>query len=50
MKRSRQSLSPFVLAVLGVALALPPIAMGQKDSGGIAGVVRDSGGAVIRLW
>ena len=47
MKRSRQSLSPFVLAVLGVALALPPIAMGQKDSGGIAGVVRDSGGAVI---
>jgi Carboxypeptidase regulatory-like domain/TonB dependent receptor len=47
MKRSRRSLSPFVLAVLVVAIAVPPHAVGQKDSGGIAGVVRDSGGAVI---
>jgi hypothetical protein len=47
MKRSRRSLSPFVLAVLVVAIAVPPRAVGQKDSGGIAGVVRDSGGAVI---
>jgi hypothetical protein len=47
MKRSRRSLSPFVLAVLVVAIAVPPSAVGQKDSGGIAGVVRDSGGAVI---
>jgi hypothetical protein len=47
MKRNRRNLSPFVLAVLVVATALPPIALGQKDSGGIAGVVRDPGGAVI---
>src|SRR6202451_1116479 len=47
MKRSRRSLSPFVLAVLVVAIAVPPRAVGQKDSGGIAGGVRDSGGAVM---
>ncbi len=37
----------FVLAVLFVAIALPPNAVGQKDSGGVEGVVRDSGGAVV---
>jgi hypothetical protein len=47
MKRSGRKLLPFVLAVLVVAAALPPQAFGQKDSGGIAGVVRDSAGAVI---
>lgn len=47
MKRSGRNLLPFVLAVLIAATALPPKAVGQKDSGGIAGVVRDSGGAVI---
>ncbi len=46
MKRTCLNLSPFVLAVL-VVLAVPPLAVGQKDSGGIAGVVRDSGGAVV---
>ncbi len=45
--RNSWNLLPFVLAVLVVALAVPPSAVGQKDSGGIAGVVRDSGGAVI---
>jgi hypothetical protein len=38
---------PFVLAVLVIAIAVPPIAVGQKDSGGVAGVVRDSAGAVV---
>jgi carboxypeptidase family protein len=47
MKRSSRNLLPFVLAVLVAATALPPKAVGQKDSGGIAGVVRDSAGAVI---
>ncbi len=47
MKRSGRNLLPFVLAVLVAATALPPKAVGQKDSGGIAGVVRDSAGAVI---
>jgi Carboxypeptidase regulatory-like domain/TonB dependent receptor len=47
MKRSGQRLSPFVLAVLVAATALPPQAFAQKDSGGIAGVVRDSAGAVV---
>ncbi|MGC2793717.1 MAG: carboxypeptidase-like regulatory domain-containing protein, partial [Candidatus Sulfotelmatobacter sp.] len=47
MKRSGRNLLPFVLAVLVAAMALPPKAVGQKDSGGIAGVVRDSAGAVI---
>ncbi len=37
----------FVLAVLVVATAFPHIALGQKDSGGVEGVVRDSGGAVV---
>src|SRR3984885_8643835 len=45
--RNSWNLLPFVLAVLVVAIAVPPSAVGQKDSGGIAGVVRDSGGAVI---
>ena len=47
MKRICRKLSPFVLAVLVVATALTPIAVGQKDSGGVAGVVRDSSGAVV---
>ncbi|MGA2375471.1 MAG: TonB-dependent receptor [Candidatus Sulfotelmatobacter sp.] len=47
MKRSGRNLLPFVLAVLVAATALPPKAVGQKDSGAIAGVVRDSAGAVI---
>jgi len=47
MKRSGRNLLPFVLAVLVVATALPPLALGQKDSGGVAGVIRDSAGAVI---
>src|SRR5580693_8356535 len=47
MKRSGRNLLPFVLAVLVAATALAPKALGQKDSGGIAGVVRDSAGAVI---
>jgi hypothetical protein len=47
MKRTCRKLSPFVLAVLVVATALTPIAVGQKDSGGVAGVVRDSSGAVV---
>jgi hypothetical protein len=47
MKRTRRNLSPFVLAVLVVAAALTPMAVGQKDSGGVAGVVRDSSGAVV---
>ena len=38
---------PYVLAVLVVAAALPPKGFGQKDSSGIAGVVRDSAGALI---
>jgi len=37
----------FVLAVLVVATALSPMAVGQKDTGGIAGIVRDPGGAVV---
>ncbi len=37
----------FLLAVLVAVTALPPIALGQKDSGGIAGVVRDARGAVV---
>ncbi len=47
MKRICRKLSLFVLAVLVVATALTPIAVGQKDSGGVAGVVRDSSGAVV---
>jgi Carboxypeptidase regulatory-like domain/TonB dependent receptor len=47
MKRTCGNLLPFVLAVLLVALAVPPVALGQKDSGGVAGVVRDSAGAVV---
>src|SRR5580692_6741429 len=47
MKRTCRNLSPFVLAVLLVAMAVPPAALGQKDSGGVAGIVRDSGGAVV---
>jgi hypothetical protein len=47
MKRNGRNLLPFVLAVLVVATALPPMAVGQKDSGGVAGVVRDSAGAVV---
>jgi hypothetical protein len=38
---------PFVLAVLAVATAVPPIALAQKDTGGVEGVVRDSAGAVV---
>ena len=38
---------PFVLAVLLVAMAASPVALGQKDSGAVAGVVRDSAGAVV---
>jgi hypothetical protein len=47
MKRNCRKPLPFVLAVLVVATALTTAAVGQKDSGGIAGVVRDSAGAVI---
>ncbi len=47
MKRSGLNLLPFALAVLVVCTALPPMAVGQKDSGGVAGVVRDSAGAVV---
>jgi Carboxypeptidase regulatory-like domain/TonB dependent receptor len=47
MKKSGRNLLPFVLAVLAVALALTPVAVGQKDSGGVAGVVRDPAGAVV---
>jgi hypothetical protein len=47
MKRTCRKLSPFVLAVLVFATALTPLAVGQKDSGGVAGVVRDSSGAVV---
>jgi hypothetical protein len=47
MKRTCRNLSPFVLAVLLVAMAVPPAALGQKDSGGVAGIVRDSAGAVV---
>jgi hypothetical protein len=47
MKRNCRSFSPFVLAVLLVAMVVPPVALGQKDSGGIAGIVRDPGGAVV---
>jgi len=34
----------FVLALLLPAIILPPSALAQKDTGGIAGVVRDSAG------
>ena len=37
----------FVTAVLLIVAALPVIAVGQKDTGGIAGIVRDPGGAMI---
>lgn len=47
MKISGRNFSPFVLAVLLVSMAVPPAALGQKDSGGITGVVRDSAGAVV---
>jgi hypothetical protein len=47
MKRTCRNPLPFVLAVLVVFTALTHTAIGQKDSGGIAGVVRDSGGAVV---
>ncbi len=45
MKRTCRSFL-FALALL-VAMAVPPVAVGQKDSGGIAGVVRDSAGALV---
>ena len=45
MKRTCRSFLPFVLALLGSMIV--PAAFGQKDSGGIAGVVRDSAGAVV---
>lgn len=47
MKRTCRNLLPVVLAVLLVAMVVPPVALGQKDSGGIAGIVRDSAGAVV---
>ena len=47
MKRTCRNLLPFVLAVLLVAMAVPPAVLGQKDSGGVAGIVRDSAGAVV---
>ena len=47
MKRTCRNLLPFVLAVLVGATALTPSAVGQKDSGGVAGIVRDSAGAVV---
>src|ERR1700691_2154964 len=47
MKRPCRNLLPVVLAVLLVAMAVPPVALGQKDSGAIAGIVRDSAGAVV---
>ena len=47
MKRIGRNLLPFVFAVFVAATALAPKAVGQKDSGGIGGVVRDSAGAVI---
>jgi len=47
MKRTGRSLLPFVLVVLVVATVLQPVALAQKDSGGIAGIVRDSAGAVV---
>jgi len=47
MKRTCRNLLPFVLAVLLAAMAVPPAALGQKDSGGVAGIVRDSAGAVV---
>src|SRR5271169_6171721 len=47
MKRTYRNLLPFVLAVMLVALAAPPAAVGQKDSGGVAGIVRDPAGAVV---
>src|SRR5258708_932107 len=37
----------FVIAVLLIVSAFPGVAVGQKDTSGIAGIVRDSGGAVI---
>jgi hypothetical protein len=47
MKRTYRNLLPFVLAVMLVAMAAPPAAVGQKDSGGVAGIVRDPAGAVV---
>ncbi|HXO30837.1 MAG TPA: TonB-dependent receptor [Candidatus Acidoferrales bacterium] len=47
MKRTCRNLLPVVLAVLLVAMAAPPVALGQKDSGEIAGIVHDSAGAVV---
>jgi hypothetical protein len=47
MKRTCRNLLPFLLAVLLVAMAAAPAALGQKDSGAVAGVVRDSAGAVV---
>jgi hypothetical protein len=47
MKTTCRNLLPFVLAVLVVATAVPPIALAQKDTGGVEGVVRDSAGAVV---
>jgi Carboxypeptidase regulatory-like domain/TonB dependent receptor len=47
MKRTCRNLLPFVLAVLGVATGLTATAVAQKDSGGVAGVVRDPSGAVV---
>jgi hypothetical protein len=47
MRGTCRNLLPFVLAVLVLAMAQTPAAVGQKDSGGVAGVVRDAAGAVI---
>jgi hypothetical protein len=37
----------FMIAVVLSVAAFPSIAVGQKDTGGIAGIVRDPGGAVV---
>src|SRR5258708_3049196 len=37
----------FMFAVLLIVAAFPSIAVGQKDTGGISGIVRDPGGAMI---
>jgi len=42
-----RSTARLVCAALVIVSALSPVAVGQKDSGGVAGVVRDSGGALV---
>jgi len=37
----------FMIAVVLIIAAFPGIAVGQKDTGGIAGIVRDPGSAVV---